>query len=240
MATSASLECGEVSLHVRTWSCPAPTHPPVVLLPGTGLTATDWEPIAAALAHTRLVHAVDLRGHGSSSWPGTYSIDLMAGDVVRLLPRLGRRVDLVGHSLGGLVACLVALSSPRVRRLVLEDVGLLRPRTQTPAQRPARTLPFDWAMVEQVRPEVDTPSQRWRDVLGSLPVPVLAVSGGSRSFVPVEWVDDLVAAVPDGAMVTIDAGHEIHARRPAEFLDAVLAFLPPEEPTTLTPEEPTA
>lgn len=236
MSTSASYECGEVSLHVRTWSCAAPTHPPVVLLPGTGLTATDWEPVAADLARTRLVHAVDLRGHGASSWPGTYSIELMTGDVARLLPRLGARLDLVGHSLGGLVACLVAVSTPGVRRLVLEDVGLLRPRTPAPLERPEGTLPFDWAVVEQVRPEVDSPSRRWREVLRSLPVPVLAVSGGSTSFVPVEWVEDLVAVVPDAAMVTVDAGHEIHAGRPAEFLEAVLPFLSREEPTPSAPQ----
>ena len=149
---------------------------PVVLLPGTGLTAGDWEPVAAELSRTRVVHAVDLRGHGASDWPGSYSIDLLAGDVARLLPQLGPRV-------------------------------------------------------EQVRPEVDTPSQRWPGVLRSLTVPVLALSGGPASFVPVEWVEDLVAGVADGAMVTVDAGHEVHRNRPADFLDAVLGFLPPSDAT---------
>lgn len=112
---------------------------------------------------------------GASDWPGSYSIDLLAGDVARLLPQLGPRV-------------------------------------------------------EQVRPEVDTPSQRWPGVLRSLIVPVLALSGGPASFVPVEWVEDLVATVPDATMVTLDAGHEIHVARPADFLDAVQAFLVPSEP----------
>ena len=231
MGTSASYDCGDVSLHVRTWSRPAPSHPPAVLLPGTGLTAGDWEPVAADLARTRVVHAVDLRGHGASDRPGTYSIELMAGDVVRLLPQLGARVDLIGHSLGGLVACLAAASSPAVRRLVLEDVGLPRPRTPVRPERPAGPLPFDWAVVEQVRPQIDAPSDTWPDLLRSLRVPVLAVSGGPTSFVPVEWVEDLVAGVADGAMVTVDAGHEVHRNRPTEFLDAVLGFLPADGPT---------
>lgn len=226
MATSASHHCGDVSLHVLTWSHPAPAQQsPVVLLPGTGLTAGDWEPVAAELSRTRVVHAVDLRGHGASDWPGSYSLELMAGDVARLLPQLGSRVDLVGHSLGGLVACLVASASAEVGRLVLEDVGLPRPRIPTTPERPPGRLAFDWAVVEQVRPEIDTPAVWWPEVVRSLAVPVLAVSGGPTSFVPVEWVEDLVAAVPDGAMVTVDAGHEVHANRPAAFLDAVLGFL---------------
>ena len=231
MPSSTRVDCGSVALHVRTWSCEQPVHPPVVLLPGTGLTASDWDVVAAALARDRVVHAVDLRGHGSSDRPGRYSIELMARDVTLLLPQLGSRLDLVGHSLGGLVACLVASSAREVRRLVLEDVGLMRPRTPTTPERPNGTLLFDWAVVEQVRPEIDTPSPEWPAVLGALRLPVLAVSGGPSSFVPQLWVEDLVDAVQDGAMVTVDAGHEVHANRPAEFLDAVRAFLSVDDST---------
>ena len=150
---------------------------------------------------------------------------MRADDVTRLVPRLGSEVDLVGHSLGGLVACLVAASSPVVRRLVLEDVGLLRPRTPTTPERPNGTLLFDWAVVEQVRPEIDSPSPEWPAVLRGLRVPVLAIGGGPASFVPQEWVADLVGAVPEAVMVTIDAGHEVHAARPVAFVDRVRAFL---------------
>ncbi len=225
MPSSTYVDCGAVSLHVRTWSCEEPAHPAVVLLPGTGLTAGDWDVVAAALARDRVVHAVDLRGHGSSDRPGVYSIALMAGDVTRLLPRLGSEVDLVGHSLGGLVACLATASSPVVRRLVLEDVGLMRPRTPTTPERPSGTLLFDWAVVEQVRPQIDTPSPDWPGVLRGLRVPVLAISGGAASFVPREWVADLVAAVPDCVLTTLEAGHEVHSSRPSEFVDRVRAFL---------------
>ena len=213
------------SLSVAVWDAHDPVHPPVVLLPGTGLTAEDWSVVAADLSRDRTVHAVDLRGHGLSAWPGTYSVELMSADVLALLASLGEGVDLVGHSLGGLVACRVAARSPNVRRLVLEDVGLLRPRMPSAPVRPAGQLAFDWAVVEQVRPEVDTPAADWPEVLGRVAVPVLAVSGGPSSFVPQEWVADLVAVVPRATSVTIDAGHEVHATRPREFLVAVRAFL---------------
>lgn len=212
-----------MAVHVR--ECPGAVHRPVVLLPGTGLTASDWDVVAADLARDREVYAVDLRGHGASDWPGTYSIASMAGDVVALLPQLGGGLDLVGHSLGGLVACRVAAASHVVSSLVLEDVGLLRPRTPTVPARPDGDAPFDWAMVEQVRPEVDAPADDWPDVLRRIAVPVLAISGGPRSFLPEEWVDELVATVPSGTKSTVDAGHEVHTTRPTEFISTVRGFL---------------
>ncbi|MFC7485965.1 alpha/beta fold hydrolase [Knoellia sp. CPCC 206453] len=214
-----------MTLATRWWECSQPTHRPVVLLPGTGLTAADWDVVASDLSQDRTVHAVDLRGHGGSDWPGTYSIEAMADDVMNLLPQLGAEVDLVGHSLGGLVACRVAATSTQVRALVLEDVGLMRRRQPAMPARPPGDLPFDWAMVEQTRPEVDSPAADWRDVLRRITVPVLAIGGGPDSFVPQEWVGDLVETVSTGTLLTIDAGHEIHSTRPTEFLAAVRAFL---------------
>ncbi len=82
----------------------------------------------------------------------------MADDVTRLLGGglTGAPVDLVGHSLGGLVACQVAAARPElVHKLVLEDVGLLHPRPTDPPPKPAGVLRFDWRVLEQVRPEID-------------------------------------------------------------------------------------
>ena len=113
-------------------------RPPVVLLPATGETAEDWDAVASSLHSSRTVYAVSLRGHGASDWPGHYSIQAMADDVTGLLRQLDDLpVDLVGHSLGGLVACAVASAHPElVRRLVLEDVGVPHPR---PAAAPTQT-----------------------------------------------------------------------------------------------------
>jgi len=212
-----------VNLAVHTWDCAQPRHRDVMLLPGTGLTARDWDEVAADLARDRTVHAVDLRGHGDSDWPGTYSIELMADDVVGLLHAAGLpgSVDLIGHSLGGLVACRVAAAGPRVHRLALEDVGLMRPRPPSLPSRPKGELDFDWGVVAQVRPEVDTPADDWPDVLAAIRAPVLAIGGGPTSFVPQQWVEDLVATVPDASMVTIAVGHEVHRGDPTAYVTAV-------------------
>jgi pimeloyl-ACP methyl ester carboxylesterase len=201
-------------------------YPPVVLVPGTGATAGDWDVVGEDLSRDRTVHALDLRGHGESAWPGTYSIDLMAEDLAGLLAQLAMQVDLIGHSLGGLVACrALASGASSVRRLVLEDVGLLHPRRPAPTARPEGDLDFDWAVVEQIRPEIDEPAAHWPETLRGVSPSTLAISGGPGSLLPREHVAELVALVQRGSHQPIDAGHEIHASRPEEFLRTVHAFL---------------
>ena len=216
-----------VTLVVRAWSAADPSRPPVVLLPATAQTAEDWDVVAAALHSSRTVYAVNLRGHGPSDWPGAYSIQAMADDVTGLLRQLrDQPVDLVGHSLGGLVACTVASAHPElVRRLVLEDVGLLHPRPAAPPSRPDGVLSFDWRVVEQVRPAIDDPDPRWKQVVAGITAPTLVIAGGPSSPVPQEHVAELVRTLPDGRMVTVDAGHLVHARRPDEFIHHLQTFL---------------
>ena len=222
------VDVGGVVLAVRVWPGPeVAAGPPLVLLAGTGLTARDWDGVGPRLAQHREVRAVDLRGHGGSDRPGTYSIALMAADVVALLDRWDEPgVDLVGHSLGGLVALRVAAARPgRVRRLVLEDVGLPRPRPADPPERPEGDLPFDWAVVEQVRPEVDTPAADWPAVVRAVAAPLLVVAGGPSSPVPQSGIADLVALAREGHATTVEAGHLVHATEPGRWTEVVEAFL---------------
>ncbi len=216
-----------ITLGVRVWPGVDPSRPPVVLLPATGETAEDWDVVASFLHPSRTVYAVSLRGHGRSDWPSHYSIQSMADDATGLLRQLDDGpVDLVGHSLGGLVACTVASEHPElVRRLVLEDVGVPHARPAAPPPRPAGDLPFDWRMVEQVRPEIDDPNPGWSDVVARIPAPTLVIAGGPSSPVPQVHVAELARALPDGRLITVDAGHLVHATRPDEFAQHLLTFL---------------
>lgn len=95
---------------------------PVVLLNSLGCTSVMWDhQVSALMAAGRRVIRFDHRGHGASPVPpGPYSIEDLGRDVLELLDRFDAPdADLVGLSLGGMVALWVAASAPeRVRRLV--------------------------------------------------------------------------------------------------------------------------
>ncbi|MBP2706859.1 alpha/beta hydrolase [Microbispora sp. RL4-1S] len=201
---------------------------PVVLLHALGEDAAGWDRVASEIAAAgHRVYGPDLRGHGGSEWPGVYSLELMRDDVAALLDALGLdQVDLVGHSMGGAVAYLFAQAQPRrVRRLVLEDVPPPLPRPRTVPERPEGPLAFDWAMVTAVRAQIDDPDPAWLDGLRRITAPALVVAGGPDSHIPQERTARMPEWIPDCRVVTIPAGHLVHAMAPGPFLDAVLAFL---------------
>ncbi|GAA4882864.1 alpha/beta hydrolase [Kitasatospora terrestris] len=205
----------------------APAAPPVVLLHALGESGAHWGTVSARLAGGFRVYAPDLRGHGGSAWPGAYSLELMRDDVLALLDALGLdRVDLVGHSMGGVVAYLLAQHAPgRVRRLVVEDAPPPRPRTPSVPTRPAGTLPFDWEMVLALRRQIDNPPAAWLDGLARITADTLVVAGGPTSHVPQDGLADLARRIPSARLVTVPAGHLVHATDPQAFLGAVLPFL---------------
>lgn len=75
----------------------------------------------------RRVVAVDARGHGASGKPhdpSYYGEPRMARDASELLDLLGvARADVVGYSMGAVVCLLLAVTDPRVRRMVVGGVG---------------------------------------------------------------------------------------------------------------------
>ncbi|MEW2492653.1 alpha/beta hydrolase [Streptomyces nodosus] len=225
MGAQRSIDVGGIRLACRLWG--PPDAPPLVLLHALGESATDWEVVVPALARSRRVYALDLRGHGRSDWPGEYSLELMQTDVLRFLDTLGQGpVDLIGHSMGGIVAYLLAENCPqRVSRLVLEDVSTPRPRERTTPTRPDGTLTFDWEMVLAVRRQIDVPDPGWLERLGRITAKTLVLAGGPRSHVPQDGVAELARRIPGGRLVTIPVGHLIHQAAPEAFTEAVSAFL---------------
>lgn len=95
---------------------------PLVLLHGLGGSSSNWALLAPQLARSRRVLIVDLPGHGRSDpLPAAPGIGSYADRVGALAERLGLLpADVVGHSLGGLVALRLAVRRPEaVRSLVL-------------------------------------------------------------------------------------------------------------------------
>jgi pimeloyl-ACP methyl ester carboxylesterase len=95
--------------------------PPLLLINGLGASVEMWRPLVRELPDRELV-ALDLPGTGQSGrprWP--MRMPQLAGAVTAVLDDLGLdRVDLLGYSLGGVVAQELARRAPeRVDRLIL-------------------------------------------------------------------------------------------------------------------------
>lgn len=103
--------------------------PPIVLIHGFGASSFTWSKILRQLAVNQTVIALDLKGFGLSRKPrdGRYALRDQAAAVLEVVARLGLKgITVIGHSMGGGVALLVALAleqeaPTRLRRLVLID-----------------------------------------------------------------------------------------------------------------------
>jgi pimeloyl-ACP methyl ester carboxylesterase len=95
----------------------------VVFLHGLFGQGKNWTGIAKQLAERHRVLLVDLPQHGRSPWTERFDFAEVAADVVATFPD-DEPVALVGHSLGGKVAMMLALLHPeRVERLVVADIS---------------------------------------------------------------------------------------------------------------------
>jgi 3-oxoadipate enol-lactonase len=212
-----------------------PNGQAMVLLHGLGEGATSWAAVELPFADRFLVVNIDLRGHGSSDWPGEYSLPFMRDDVIGVLDAIGLRdVVLVGHSLGGTVAYLVASARPDlVARLVVEDAPPPYPRTRQLPEHPTGPIDFDWAVVSAILGEVNDPERRMWALLPGIVAPTLLIGGGPSSTIPQDLLAEVSRIIPDCRMVEIDAGHDVHVNRPDAFVSAVLGWLDERKGTAL-------
>jgi len=151
----------------------------------------------------------------------------MRDDVLGGLDTLDLRgLVLVGHSMGGIVAYLVAQAQPgRVTRLVVEDAPPPFPGDRPVPARPAGELGFDWAVVPAVVEEINDPTLRWWKHMRDITAPTLLVGGGPTSHIPHELLVDVSRAVPDCTLITIPTGHDVHESEPDTFAATVLEWL---------------
>jgi esterase len=125
-----------MKLSATTYGVPG-ERPPLVIAHGLFGSARNWGAIAKRLAADRQVVAVDMRNHGDSPRSEVNDYPAMAADLAETIASAGGRADLLGHSMGGKAAMVLALTDPApLRRLIVADMApVAYDRTQLPYVR---------------------------------------------------------------------------------------------------------
>jgi pimeloyl-ACP methyl ester carboxylesterase len=223
---------------------------PVVLLHGYLMTAHEaWvrTGVADRLAAAGLRAVMpDMRGHGGSAPddPAAYRRDVLADDGFALIDALGLDdPDLVGYSMGSVMAIRMIARGARPGRVVLGGTGLdpivnmagrghhhrqmlADPGSIQPGTSAGRTDAYldrigaDRVALRRVLDTfVDTPIE----ALGEIEVPVLLLFGEGEDATRGS-VEELAAALPR-AMIQRVPGDHITAPRSPAFADALVEFL---------------
>ncbi|XP_031764536.2 protein ABHD11-like [Galleria mellonella] len=100
---------------------------PIFTLHGLLGAKKNWESMSKKIASKmqRSVIAVDARNHGESPHDPSHSYLDLASDVVQLMNKLSvKHVDIIGHSMGGRTAMVIALTEPsKVSHLIIVDIS---------------------------------------------------------------------------------------------------------------------
>ncbi|MBB94413.1 MAG: alpha/beta hydrolase [Rhodobacteraceae bacterium] len=97
---------------------------PLLIVHGLFGSARNWGVIAKRLSDRGRVITVDQRNHGYSQWLAPHDYPSMAADLAEVIEAEGAPMDVVGHSMGGKAAMVLALTRPDlIRRLIVADIA---------------------------------------------------------------------------------------------------------------------
>lgn len=118
-------------LNVLTTGQPT-SGPKLLIVHGLYGSGRNWGVIAKRMSDDRMVLTPDMRNHGDSFWDPVHNYPAMAQDLIQVIEAQDGPVDVVGHSMGGKAAMVLALKRPDlVNRLVVADIA---PVTYTHSQ----------------------------------------------------------------------------------------------------------
>ena len=128
--STGNCETNGINIHyMRTGG----SKPPLILLHGLTANGACWTAVAHVIGGDYDVIMPDARGHGKSSVPNYgYRYEDFANDVVGLIEALRLPPPiLIGHSMGGMTAAIVASRNPKLLRcVILADPTFLSPEVQ--------------------------------------------------------------------------------------------------------------
>ena len=172
---TVTVERNGVQLHSRVAGAGAP----LLLLHGHPQSMAMWHRVAPALAQTRRVVLMDLRGYGDSSRPAAdpehlnHSKREMALDAMAVMQQHGfDRFDVLAHDRGARVAHRLAMDHPQaVQRLMLLDIAPTLAMYEQTSEAFARAY-WHWFFLIQPSPLPEAllnagPAQYVRSVMGS-------------------------------------------------------------------------
>jgi len=151
---TVSLPNGETLAYIDMGN---PSGKPVVLIHGYTDNARDWVPLLPYLSKDLRLILVDIRGHGKSGKPECcYSRLDFAYDIKLLLDALNvAKADIVGHSLGSIIAQTFAEYWPERS----ERVVLISSTGGAPPGGPKKPPEFDYAaQIRQLKDPIDPDS----------------------------------------------------------------------------------
>ncbi|PRX38387.1 Pimeloyl-ACP methyl ester carboxylesterase [Meinhardsimonia xiamenensis] len=220
-------------LHTVTHGAPAPGKPPLLIAHGLFGSARNWGVIAKRLSDDRQVVAVDMRNHGQSPRAESQSYEDMAGDLADTIEALGGPMAVLGHSMGGKAAMVLALTRPElVERLIVADIApvayghsqrhLIEAMRAVPLERMERRSDADAALHDLVDDpglrafllqSLDVPARRWRLNLDVLDREMERITG---------WPD--IDGRYDGPVLFLTGAESDYVRR--EHRDAIKRLFP--------------
>jgi pimeloyl-ACP methyl ester carboxylesterase len=209
----------------------------VVLVHGLAGSRRWWSPLVPALAAHRRVYALDLPRPGRTTPPSGWSTWLARWlDVAGL-----ERADVIGHSLGGIVAAEFAATCPdRVQRLVLvAPAGIPCGRGLV-----GRTLPLAGALaglggwlpmvvgdavragpVSVLRATTFVWTRDLRAELSGVQAPTLLLWGDRDRLVPARVADEWHRILPASRIAYVSCGHVPMLEAPDQVATEILGFL---------------
>ena len=227
--------------------------PPLVLLHGaTSLAREDYAAQLPTLSKSFRVHMPDARGHGRTRWDAAngFRYDWLVEDLAAFVDALALdSFDLVGFSMGAMTALQFGARWPeRVRTLLVIGITTLRePRASVGRRQmdPERILAREpgFAATLGRRHNAGQGEGAWQRLLPAIAAdiaaqplltpaelhridcPAMVVCGDRDPFVPPEHAAGLARQLPNGRLFVVpDCGHEVMARRPGLFNEAMSGF----------------
>ncbi|MFI7584714.1 alpha/beta fold hydrolase [Kocuria sp. M1N1S27] len=239
------LEAGAHTVDVRGTFAPTPGTAPVLLVHGLGMSGEYFLRLAAALAATHDVYALDLPGYGTAPRPARpLDVPELGGVVAATVRALGLEAPVVaGHSMG----CQVVVDTVKDHPGLCSGYVLVGPTVDPGARGP---LGLGWRLLrDTLREPPRTNALVVRDYLRMGPLrylrtvrhmlhdrieedirgcasPGLVVRGAHDLIARQDWALRLARAAPDARFLEIPgAPHNVQHTHPEELAAACAPFL---------------